>query len=82
VPTKFILDDLSDSFRATTRIIYFPAATVKPFAALHHDQAQERGACQWQGEEEKNFRSGLFDSKVLEGYTNYYADSQPYAPSS
>jgi hypothetical protein len=33
-------------------------------------------------EAQNNFRSGLFDSKVLEGYTNYYADSQPYAPSS
>ena len=30
-------------------------------------------------EAHKNFRSGLFDSKVLEGYTNYYAESQPYA---
>ncbi|KAF1912496.1 Oxoglutarate and iron-dependent oxygenase degradation C-term-domain-containing protein [Ampelomyces quisqualis] len=26
----------------------------------------------------KNFRNGLFDGKVLEGYTNYYAESQPY----
>lgn len=26
----------------------------------------------------KNFRKGLFDTKVLEGYTNYYAQSQPY----
>jgi hypothetical protein len=25
----------------------------------------------------KNFRSGLFESKVLEEYTKYYADSQP-----
>lgn len=33
-------------------------------------------------EAHKNFRSGLFDSKVLEGYTSYYAESQPYAPSS
>lgn len=24
------------------------------------------------------FRNGLFDSKVLEEYTNYYATSQPY----
>jgi hypothetical protein len=31
-------------------------------------------------EAHKNFRNGLFDSKVLEGYTNYYAESQPYAP--
>lgn len=31
-------------------------------------------------EAQKNFRSGLFDSTVLEGYTKYYADSQPYAP--
>jgi hypothetical protein len=30
-------------------------------------------------EAHKNFRSGLFDSKVLAGYTNYYAESQPYA---
>lgn len=28
----------------------------------------------------KNFRNGLFDSKVLEGYTKYYAESQPYVP--
>jgi hypothetical protein len=26
----------------------------------------------------KNFRNGLFDSKVLQGYTSYYAESQPY----
>ena len=26
----------------------------------------------------KNFRNGLFDSKVQEGYTKYYAESQPY----
>jgi hypothetical protein len=32
-------------------------------------------------EAHKNFRNGLFDSKVLEGYTNYYAESQPYASS-
>jgi prolyl 3-hydroxylase /prolyl 3,4-dihydroxylase len=25
----------------------------------------------------KNFRKGLFDSKVLQGYTSYYAESQP-----
>jgi hypothetical protein len=25
----------------------------------------------------RNFRNGLFDSKVLEGYTKYYAESQP-----
>jgi len=31
-------------------------------------------------EAHKNFRSGLFDGKVLEGYTKYYANSQPYAP--
>jgi len=31
-------------------------------------------------EAQKNFRDGLFDSQVLEGYTNYYAHSQPYAP--
>lgn len=31
-------------------------------------------------EAHKNFRSGLFDGKVLEGYTKYYATSQPYAP--
>jgi hypothetical protein len=30
-------------------------------------------------EAHKNFRSGLFDSKVLAGYTDYYAKSQPYA---
>jgi hypothetical protein len=30
-------------------------------------------------EAHKNFRSGLFDSKVLAGYTDYYAQSQPYA---
>jgi hypothetical protein len=30
-------------------------------------------------EAHKNFRSGLFDSKVLAGYTDYYAASQPYA---
>jgi hypothetical protein len=30
-------------------------------------------------EAHKNFRNGLFDSKVLEGYTSYYAESQPYA---
>lgn len=30
-------------------------------------------------EAHNNFRSGLFDSKVLEGYTSEYADSQPYA---
>jgi hypothetical protein len=29
-------------------------------------------------EAHKNFRGGLFDSKVLEGYTDYYAKSQPY----
>jgi len=29
-------------------------------------------------EAHKKFRNGLFDSKVLEGYTNYYAGSQPY----
>ncbi|KAH3948209.1 hypothetical protein HBI56_125500 [Parastagonospora nodorum] len=29
-------------------------------------------------EAHKNFRSGLFDGKVLEGYTKYYAESQPY----
>ena len=27
-----------------------------------------------------NFRSGLFDANVLDGYTNDYAQSQPYAP--
>ncbi|KAF7567293.1 hypothetical protein PtrM4_138840 [Pyrenophora tritici-repentis] len=31
-------------------------------------------------EAQKNFRDGLFNSQVLEGYTNYYVDSQPYAP--
>jgi hypothetical protein len=31
-------------------------------------------------EAHKNFRDGLFDSKVLETYTSEYADSQPYAP--
>lgn len=31
-------------------------------------------------EAHQNFRKGLFDSKVLDGYTNYYAESQPYAP--
>jgi hypothetical protein len=31
-------------------------------------------------EAHKNFRDGLFDSKVLEGYTSYYAESQPYVP--
>jgi hypothetical protein len=31
-------------------------------------------------EAHKNFRDGLFDSKVLEGYTSYYAESRPYAP--
>ncbi|KAH7076452.1 Oxoglutarate and iron-dependent oxygenase degradation C-term-domain-containing protein [Paraphoma chrysanthemicola] len=29
-------------------------------------------------EAHKNFRSGLFEGKVLEGYTSYYAESQPY----
>lgn len=29
-------------------------------------------------EAKNNFRKGLFDSKVLEGYTDYYAKSQPY----
>ncbi|EAT88387.1 hypothetical protein HBH56_166830 [Parastagonospora nodorum] len=29
-------------------------------------------------EAHKNFRSGLFDGKVLESYTKYYAESQPY----
>jgi hypothetical protein len=29
-------------------------------------------------EAQKNFRGGLFEGKVLEGYTNYYAESQPY----
>ncbi|KAF7446189.1 fe ii 2-oxoglutarate-dependent dioxygenase [Pyrenophora tritici-repentis] len=29
-------------------------------------------------EAQKNFRDGLFNSQVLEGYTNYYVDSQPY----
>lgn len=28
----------------------------------------------------KNFRNGLFDNKVLDGYTKYYAESQPYVP--
>lgn len=27
-----------------------------------------------------NFRNGLFESKVLEDYAEYYAKSQPYAP--
>ena len=30
-------------------------------------------------EAHKNFRDGLFDSKVLETYANEYAHSQPYA---
>jgi hypothetical protein len=30
-------------------------------------------------EAHKHFRVGLFDSKVLEGYTSYYSESQPYA---
>jgi hypothetical protein len=30
-------------------------------------------------EAHKNLRNGLFDSKVLEGYTSYYAESRPYA---
>lgn len=29
-------------------------------------------------EAHKNFRDGLFESKVLDDYTKYYADSQPY----
>lgn len=29
-------------------------------------------------EAHQNFRSGLFDPKVLQGYTDYYAASQPY----
>ncbi|KAF1996813.1 Fe II 2-oxoglutarate-dependent dioxygenase-like protein [Amniculicola lignicola CBS 123094] len=29
-------------------------------------------------EAHKNFRKGLFDTKVLSSYTNYYAASQPY----
>jgi len=29
-------------------------------------------------EAHKNFRNGLFESKVLEVYTSYYAESQPY----
>jgi hypothetical protein len=28
-------------------------------------------------EAHKNFRNGLFDNKVLEGYTTSYATSQP-----
>lgn len=32
-------------------------------------------------EAHKNFRKGLFDAAVLEGYTKYYATSQPYARS-
>jgi hypothetical protein len=32
------------------------------------------------GEAHGNFRNGLFESKVLEEYANYYAGSQPYAP--
>jgi hypothetical protein len=31
-------------------------------------------------EARKNFRDGLFDSKVLQEYISYYASSQPYAP--
>ena len=29
-------------------------------------------------EAHKNFDKGLFDGKRLAGYTNYYAESQPY----
>jgi hypothetical protein len=29
-------------------------------------------------EAHQNFRNGLFDSNSLEGYTSYYAASQPY----
>jgi hypothetical protein len=29
-------------------------------------------------EAHKNFRNGLFEGKVREGYTDYYAKSQPY----
>jgi hypothetical protein len=32
------------------------------------------------GEAHGNFRIGLFESKALEEYANYYAGSQPYAP--
>jgi hypothetical protein len=44
-----------------------PNGQVKKKRAISDDEAH------------KNFRSGLFDSKVLAGYTDYYAASQPYA---
>ncbi|KAF2850760.1 Fe II 2-oxoglutarate-dependent dioxygenase-like protein [Plenodomus tracheiphilus IPT5] len=40
--------------------------------------AKKRKATLSNEEVHKNFRSALFDNKVLEGYTEYYAKSQPY----
>lgn len=42
-----------------------------------HGKAKKKRAIS-DDEAHNNFRSGLFDSKVLEGYTSEYADSQPY----
>jgi hypothetical protein len=46
--------------------------------AAANGQAKKKRAIS-DDEAHKNFRNGLFDSKVLEGYTDYYAESQPYA---
>ncbi|KAH9879049.1 hypothetical protein J1614_002484 [Plenodomus biglobosus] len=40
--------------------------------------AKKRKAAVSNEQVHKNFRSGLFDSEVLAGYTKYYAKSQPY----
>jgi hypothetical protein len=47
--------------------------------ASANSQAKKKRAIS-DDEAHKNFRSGLFESKILEGYTNFYAESQPYAP--
>jgi hypothetical protein len=57
--------------------IYFEMAKRKNRAPAN-DQPKKKRAISDE-DAHKNFRSGLFESKVLEGYTKYYAESQPYA---
>ena len=45
--------------------------------AQANGQAKKKRALS-EDEAHKNFRNGLFESKVRDGYTDYYAKSRPY----
>jgi hypothetical protein len=54
-----------------------------PGAAAHAEAGRQKKQRKRASADEahKNFRAGLFDDKVRDEYTNYYAKSQPYVMS-